>query len=62
MVKSTILLKNEDVLPLAEGTKLYVMSNNSNIQAADTEALAAYGTIVETMAEADYIVGHVTAL
>ena len=61
MVKSTILLKNEDVLPLAEGTKLYVMSNNSNIQAADTEALAAYGTIVETMAEADYIVGHVTA-
>ena len=61
MVESTVLLKNEGVLPLSEGVKLYVTSNNSNIQAADTGALAAYATIVETMAEADYIVGHMTA-
>lgn len=61
MVESTILLKNEDVLPLAEGVNLYVMSNNSTIQEADAEALAAYATIVESMDEADYIIGHVTA-
>lgn len=61
MVESTILLKNENVLPLTEGVKLYVMSNNSNIQEADVAALGAYGTVVETMDEADYIIGHVTA-
>ena len=61
MVESTILLKNEDVLPLSEGVNLYVMSNNSTIQEADTEALATRATIVESMDEADYIIGHVTA-
>lgn len=61
MVESTVLLKNEGVLPLAEGVNLYVTSNNSNILEADTEALAAHATIVESMEEADYIIGHMTA-
>lgn len=61
MVKSTILLKNDDMLPLAQGTKLYVDSNNATIKEADTTALAAYGTVVETMEEADAVIIHVTA-
>ncbi len=61
MVKSTILLKNEDILPLAAGAKIYADSNNSTIKAADAIALAAKGTLVETMAEADVVIAHVTA-
>ena len=53
MVKSTIMLKNDGTLPLAEGAKIYSDSNNSNIKEADAAALAAYGTVVETMEEAD---------
>lgn len=61
MVKSTILLKNDGILPLANGAKLYVDSNNGTIKEADVAALAAYGTVVETMDEADAVVVHVTA-
>lgn len=35
MVKSTILLRNEGILPLAKGAKIYSDSNNSNIKEAD---------------------------
>lgn len=58
MVESTVLFKNDSILPLAEGTKVYVDSNNSNIKNADTTALAAKGTVVETIEEADVIVYH----
>lgn len=58
MVKSTILFKNDDILPLKEGAKIYVESNNSNIKEADTAALAAKGTVVATMEEADVILYH----
>lgn len=61
MVKSTILLRNEGILPLAKGTKIYSDSNNSNIKEADAAALAAFGTVVETMDEADVIVYHTTS-
>ena len=61
MVKSSILLKNEGILPLQKGAKLYVDSNNATIKEADVAALAAYGTVVETMKEADVVVVHVTA-
>ena len=61
MVKSTIMLKNDGTLPLAEGAKIYSDSNNSNIKEADAAALAAYGTVVETMEEADVIVYHTTS-
>ena len=61
MVESTILLKNEGILPLQKGVKLFVESNNDTIKQADTAALAAYGTVVGTLAEADVEVLHVTA-
>lgn len=61
MVKSTILLRNEGILPLAKGAKIYSDSNNSNIKEADAVALAAFGTVVETMDEADVIVYHTTS-
>jgi len=61
MVKSTIMLRNEGILPLAEGTKIYSDSNNSNIKEADATALAAYGTVVDSMDEADVIVYHTTS-
>lgn len=61
MVKSTILLKNDSILPLAKGAKVYADSNNTNIKAADAAALAAYGTVVDSMADADVVIAHVTA-
>lgn len=61
MVESTVLLKNNNILPLTKGVKLYVDSNNGTIKDADLNALAAYATIVNTYEEADYAIAHVTA-
>jgi beta-glucosidase len=44
--KSVTVLKNESVLPLAEGTRVYV-------QGVDAEVAAGYGTVVASLAEAD---------
>ncbi len=61
MVESTILLKNDNnILPLAEGTNMYIDGSSDDIKEADKEALAAYGTVVETMEEADVCIFHVT--
>ena len=61
MVESTVLLKNEGVLPLTEGVKVYVTSNNTNIDAADKAALAEKATVVDDIEEADVVIAHVTA-
>jgi beta-glucosidase-like glycosyl hydrolase len=61
MVKSTILMKNDGVLPLSDGVKLYVHGGTETIKAADAAALGARAQIVETMEEADYIYLHVTS-
>lgn len=61
MIKSAILLKNDGILPLTKGAKVYSDSNNSNIKEADAAALAAFGTVVETMDEADVVIAHVTS-
>ncbi|MCI7812862.1 MAG: glycoside hydrolase family 3 N-terminal domain-containing protein [Lachnospiraceae bacterium] len=61
MVESTILLKNENnILPLAAGTKMYVDGSTDMIKEGDTEALAQFGTVVSTMEEADVCIFHVT--
>lgn len=61
MVESTILLKNDDsILPLASGTKVYVDGTTDDIKAKDTEAIGAYGEVVDTMDAADVCVFHVT--
>lgn len=61
MVKSTIMFKNDGILPLQPGVKIYADSNNANIKAADAAALAAYGTVVDTYEEADVVIYHTTA-
>lgn len=61
MVKSSVLLKNESILPLAKGTKIYSDSNNATIKESDAAALAAYGTVVQGMEEADVVIAHMTA-
>lgn len=61
MVKSTVLLKNEGVLPLAEGTKVFAGSNNTTIEEADRAALEAKGSMVSSIEEADVVLVHVTA-
>lgn len=60
--ESTVLLKNNDnLLPLKEGTKVYVDGANKDTVAMDKEAFAAYFTVVEDPAEADVVIGHVSA-
>ena len=61
MVESTVLLKNDGVLPLTAGLKVYVTSNNTNIDAADKAALAEKAEVVEDIEEADVVIAHVTA-
>ena len=61
MEKSAVLLKNE-ILPLAEGTKIYLTSNNGEVLEQDTPALTARTTLVDSFEEADVVVAHMTAL
>ena len=61
MVKSTVLLKNEGILPLAEGTKVFAGSNNTTIEEADRAALEAKGSMVSSIEDADVVLVHVTA-
>ena len=49
MVESTILLKNDGVLPLQKGIKVYFESNNGNISDATVPAFADYATVVDKM-------------
>ena len=61
MVESSVLLKNDGILPLTADKKLYIASNNGNITEADTAALGAKATVVESPEEADIVIAHVTA-
>ena len=61
MVKSTVLLKNDELLPLAEGTKIFAGSNNTTIEEADRKALEERGAMVSSMEEADVVLIHVSA-
>lgn len=61
--QSTVLLKNDnDLLPLAEGTKVFVTGSSEETTALDAAAIGTYATIVESMDEADVIVARVTAV
>jgi beta-glucosidase-like glycosyl hydrolase len=61
--ESAILLKNDDnILPLQNDAKVYVISNSAAINAADITAIAEHSTIVERMDDADVVIAHVTAL
>lgn len=61
MVESTIVLKNDGILPLQKGAKVYFDSNNTSVLEATAAALAEYATPVADMAEADVCVFQVTS-
>lgn len=60
MVESSVLLKNDNVLPLAAGVNVYVDGTTEDIKASDTAALGDYGTVVDTMDAADVCIFHIT--
>ncbi len=63
MEKSAVLLKNENnVLPLAAGTKVYLTSNSPEVLEKDTAAIGAKTTLVDSYEAADVVVAHMTAL
>ncbi len=61
MVKSTILLKNDNVLPLKAEQKIFVDSASANNKALLTEAIAAKGTVVDSLEAADVAVYEVSS-
>lgn len=61
MVESTVLMKNDGILPLNADKKVFVGSNNGNITEADRAALAEKMTVVDDITEADVALIHVTA-
>ncbi|MBR5345036.1 MAG: hypothetical protein IK127_04350 [Clostridia bacterium] len=60
--ESAVLLRNEDVLPLAKDIKVYVDGNVKETTEMDKTALAAYATVVDELEEADVVIVHVTAM
>ena len=58
--ESTVLLKNEgNILPLAEGTSVYVTGNDEDLAELDAEAFAAFGEVVEDAEEADVVFARI---
>lgn len=61
--KSAVLMKNEDsLLPLASGTKFYYESSSAETDDHYIEYLNQYGTAVETIEEADVVIGNFSSL
>ncbi len=57
--ESTVLLKNEDnLLPLAKGTKVYLICSDEDLLELDTQAFADYAEIVEDPEEADVVIAR----
>lgn len=61
MVESTILLKNDGVLPLTADKKIFVDSTTAASKEKLTAAIAEKATVVETLAEADVCVIEVSS-
>ena len=58
MAKSAVLVKNDDnLLPLSQGIKVYIDGSGAAAKAAYKTYIAAYATVVETMEEADVVIG-----
>lgn len=63
MAKSTVLVKNDSsLLPLAQGTKVYVESSSETTTKSYKKYIANYATVVETMEEADVVIGDFTSI
>ena len=63
MAKSTVLVKNDNnLLPLAQGTKVYVVASSETNANGYKKYIANYGTVVDTIEEADVVVGDFTSI
>lgn len=61
--ESAVLVKNENaILPLSKESKVYISSTNSSTIGAYKQCMAEYGTIVETLEEADVVVADCTRI
>ena len=61
--ESTVLLKNDnDILPLAAGTAVYVAGDDEDILVLDEAAIAAFAEVVDDMEDADVVIGRVESL
>lgn len=55
---SAVLVKNDNsLLPLKQGVKVYVTASSEDLAKQYARYIANYGTVVETMEEADVVVG-----
>ena len=60
--ESAVLLKNDnDLLPLKDGIKVYVQATNESDAEHYKQYIAEYATVVETMDEADVVIGDFSA-
>ena len=61
--KSAVLVKNDNnLLPLQKGIKVYVESGNADRDAGYGKYIANYATVVETMEEADVVIGDFSSI
>ncbi len=61
--KSAVLVKNDNnLLPLQKGVKVYIESSNTDALAGYVKYLADVATVVETMEEADVVVGDFASI
>ena len=61
--ESAVLVKNDnDLLPLEKGIKVYMESNNGDRQTGYRKYIANYATLVETMEEADVVIGDFSSI
>lgn len=61
--ESAVLVKNDNnLLPLANGIKVYVDASSAVNKEAYIKYISEYATVVETMAEADVLVGDFTQI
>ncbi|MBQ8161715.1 MAG: hypothetical protein IJ083_13345 [Clostridia bacterium] len=61
MVKSTIVLKNDDILPLNSDAKVYVDSSAAATKEADIAAIGEKATVVDDLNDATVALFHVTS-
>lgn len=60
---SAVLVKNDNsLLPLKKGTKVYVSATSEELAQHYAKYIANFGTVVDTMAQADVVVGDFTAM
>ncbi len=61
--KSAVLVKNDsDILPLKEGTKIYIESSNTDTLPHYVQYLNQFGTVVDSIADADVVIGYFSTI